>query len=175
MPPPLWRHQRQLVALCGRPQRLGGGGSRRVRPQFSATAPRDRHRQFDLILLPDIYGSAEAVVENDEQFIRQIKPGGKLIHRHGLPLETVADELRATGRQVFTFGIEAGDYEAFDVRVEDGQMAFGLRSSIFNFSDLRMNYPGLHNVLNATAGYCGHPSAGGFTPELPAALAGFRA
>ncbi len=122
----------------------------------------------------DIYGSAEAVVESYEQFIRQIKPGGKLIYRHGLPLETVADELRATGRQVFTFGIEAGDYEAFDVRVEDGQMAFGLRSSIFNFSDLRMNYPGLHNVLNATAAIAATLSAGGFTPELPAALAGFR-
>ena len=122
----------------------------------------------------DIYGTAEAVVDSYEQFIRQIKPGGKLIYRHGLPLEVVADELRATGRQVFTFGIEAGDYEAFDVRVEDGQMAFGLRSSIFNFSDLRMNYPGRHNVLNATAAIAATLSAGGFTPELPAALASFQ-
>ncbi len=122
----------------------------------------------------DIYGTAEAVVDSYEQFIRQIKPGGKLIYRHGLPLEMVADELRATGRQVFTFGIEEGDYEAFDVRVEDGQMAFGLRSSIFNFSDLRMNYPGRHNVLNATAAIAATLSAGGFTPELPVALASFR-
>ena len=122
----------------------------------------------------DIYGTAAAVVDSYEQFIRQIKPGGKLIYRHGLPLEVVADELRATGRQVFTFGIEEGDYEAFDVRVEDGQMAFGLRSSIFNFSDLRMNFPGRHNVLNATAAIAATLSAGGFTPELPAALASFR-
>ena len=122
----------------------------------------------------DIYGSAEAVVESYEQFIRQIKPGGKLIYRHGLPLEKVADELRKTGRQVFTFGIDKGDYEAFNVRVEDGQMAFGLRSSIFDFSELRMNYPGRHNVLNATAAIAATLSAGGFAPELPAALAGFR-
>ena len=122
----------------------------------------------------DIYGTAAAVVDSYEQFIRQIKPGGKLIYRHGLPLEVVADELRTTGRQVFTFGIEEGDYEAFDVRVEDGQMAFGLRSSIFNFSDLRMNFPGRHNVLNATAAIAATLSAGGFTPELPAALASFR-
>ena len=122
----------------------------------------------------DIYGTAEAVVESYEQFIRQIKPGGKLIYRHGLPLETVANELRASGRQVLTFGIEEGDYEAFDVRVEDGQMAFGLRSTIFNFSDLRMNYPGRHNVLNATAAIAATLLAGGFTPELPAALASFR-
>ena len=122
----------------------------------------------------DIYGTAEAVVESYEQFIRQIKPGGKLIYRHGLPLEAVAEELRATGRQVFTFGIGEGDYEAFDVRVEDGQMAFGLRSSIFDFSGLRMDYPGRHNVLNATAAIATTLLAGGFTPELPAALAGFR-
>lgn len=122
----------------------------------------------------DIYGSAEAVVDSYEQFIRQIKPGGKLIYRHGLPLEKVADELRKTGRQVFTFGIDEGNYEAFNVRVEDGQMAFGLRSSIFDFSELRMNYPGRHNVLNATAAIAATLSAGGFAPELPAALAGFR-
>ena len=122
----------------------------------------------------DIYGSAEAVVESYEQFIRQLKPGGKLIYRHGLPLEKVADELRAAGRQVFTFGIEEGDYEAFDVRVEDGQMAFGLRSTIINFSHLRLDYPGRHNVLNATAAIAATLSAGGFSPELPAALAGFR-
>ena len=53
-------------------------------------------------------------------------------------------------------------------------MAFGLRSSIFNFSDLRMNYPGRHNVLNATAAIAATLSAGGFTPELPAALASFQ-
>ncbi len=122
----------------------------------------------------DIYGSAEAVVDSYEQFIRQIKPGGKLIYRHGLPLEKVADELRTAGRHVFTFGIDEGDYEAFDVRVEDGQMAFGLRSTIFNFSHLRMDYPGRHNVLNATAAMAATLTAGGFTPELPAALAGFR-
>ncbi|MBP6826936.1 MAG: UDP-N-acetylmuramate--L-alanine ligase, partial [Saprospiraceae bacterium] len=122
----------------------------------------------------DIYGTPEAVVESYTQFVRQIKPGGKLIYRHGLPLEGVAAELRATGRQVFTFGIDEGDYDAFNVHVEDEQMAFGLRSSIVNWSDLRLNYPGLHNVLNATAAIAATLSAGGFAPELPAALAGFK-
>ena len=122
----------------------------------------------------DIYGTPEAVVDSYKQFIRQIKPGGKLICRHGLPLDDLAAELRASGRQVFTFGIDTGDYEAFDVHVTDGQMAFGLRSSIIDWSDLRLNYPGLHNVLNATAAIAATLSAGGFTPELPAALAGFQ-
>ncbi len=122
----------------------------------------------------DIYGTPEAVVESYKQFIRQIKPGGKLIYRQGLPLDDVAAELRASGRQVFSFGIDTGDYEAFNVHVENGQMAFGLRSGIVDWSDLRLNYPGRHNVLNATAAIAATLSAGGFAPELPAALADFK-
>ena len=122
----------------------------------------------------DIYGSPEAVVAAYKQFVRQIKPGGKLIYRHGLPLDDVADELRASGRQAFTFGIDAGDYEAFNIRVEAGQMAFGIRSSIFNWNELRLPYPGRHNVENATAAWAAALNAGVFTPEMPATLAAFR-
>jgi UDP-N-acetylmuramate--alanine ligase len=113
-------------------------------------------------------------VESYKQFVRQIKPGGKLIYRHGLPLDDVAAELVASGRHVFTFGIEEGYYEAYNVHVADGQMAFGLKTSIVDWSDLRLNYPGLHNVLNATAAIAATLSAGGFTPELPVALANFK-
>ncbi len=121
----------------------------------------------------DIYGSPEAVVESYKQFIRQIKPGGKLIYRYGLPLDDVAEELRASGRQVFTFGIDEGDYEAYNVRVENGQMAFGLKSGIVDWSELRLNYPGRHNVENAVAALAAALGAGAFTPEMPAALAAF--
>ncbi|MCC6460759.1 MAG: UDP-N-acetylmuramate--L-alanine ligase [Saprospiraceae bacterium] len=122
----------------------------------------------------DIYGTPEAVVEAYKQFVRQIKPGGKLIYRQGLPLDEVAEELRQSGRQVFTFGIDTGDYEAYNLHVENGQMAFGIKSSFFDWSKLRLNYPGRHNVENATAAWAAVMSAGAFTPEMPAALAAFR-
>ncbi|MFN0214429.1 MAG: UDP-N-acetylmuramate--L-alanine ligase [Saprospiraceae bacterium] len=122
----------------------------------------------------DIYGTPEAVVDSYKQFARQIKPGGKLIYKHGLPLEDVAEELLASGRYVFTFGIEEGYYEAYNVRVENGQTAFGLKSSIFDWSDLRLNYPGDHNVLNATAAIAATLAAGGFSTSLKAALEGFK-
>lgn len=122
----------------------------------------------------DIYGTEEAVVESYKQFIRQIKPGGKLIYRYGLPIEDVVAELRASGRQAFSFGIEEGDYEAFSVRVVEGQMAFGLHSTIFDWSDFRLNYPGKHNVLNATAAIAATLSAGGFSELLGVAVAGFQ-
>ncbi|MBL7781041.1 MAG: UDP-N-acetylmuramate--L-alanine ligase [Saprospiraceae bacterium] len=122
----------------------------------------------------DIYGTEEAVVESYKQFVRQIKPGGKLIYRYGLPIEDVVAELRASGRQAFSFGIEEGDYEAFSVRVVEGQMAFGLHSTIFDWSDFRLNYPGKHNVLNATAAIAATLSAGGFSELLGVAVAGFQ-
>jgi UDP-N-acetylmuramate--alanine ligase len=122
----------------------------------------------------DIYGSAEAVVESYKHFIRQIKPGGKLIYKYGLPLDDVAAELNASGRTVMTFGIDHGDYEAFNLHVEAGKMTFGLRSGIVDWGNLHMDYPGRHNVENATAAIAATLSAGGFTTELPTALAGFK-
>lgn len=74
----------------------------------------------------DIYGTPEAVVEAYEQFARQIKPGGALICRHGLPLDDLAGELRSSGRKVYTFGIEEGDFQARNLRVEEGRMVFEL-------------------------------------------------
>ncbi|MBL7807426.1 MAG: UDP-N-acetylmuramate--L-alanine ligase [Saprospiraceae bacterium] len=122
----------------------------------------------------DIYGTPEAVVESYKQFARQIKPGGILIYKHGLPLEDVAAELEASGRKVFTFGIENGYYEAVNVHVEHGQTVFGLTSTIVDWPALRMNYPGLHNVLNATAAIAATLGAGGFSTEIPAALLAFK-
>ncbi|TNE48164.1 MAG: UDP-N-acetylmuramate--L-alanine ligase [Bacteroidetes bacterium] len=121
----------------------------------------------------DIYGSSEAVVETYKQFVRQIKPGGKLIYRHGLPLDDVAEELRASGRQVLTFGIDAGDYEAHNIRVEDGQMVFGIKSGIFNWENLHLPYPGRHNIENATAAWAAVHCAGAFVPTMPEILSRF--
>lgn len=122
----------------------------------------------------DIYGTPEAVIESYKQFARQIKPGGKLIYKHGLPLEDVVEELLVSGRFAFSFGIEEGYYEAYNVHVQDGQTAFGLKSTIFDWSDLRLNYPGNHNILNATAAIAATLAAGGFSTELRAALEDFK-
>lgn len=122
----------------------------------------------------DIYGSEEAVVETYKQFARQIKPGGQLIYKVGLPLEDVAAELRASGRSVATFGIETGDFSAKNLRVEQGQTRFDLKSSQINLEDLRLNYPGNHNVLNATAAMAATLAAGGEAAPIAAALADFK-
>ena len=114
----------------------------------------------------DIYGSEEAVVETYKQFARQIKPGGKLIYKAGLPLEDVAAELKATGRSVVTFGIETGDFQAKNLYVEQGQTHFDLQSSAASLTGLRLNYPGNHNVLNATAAMAATLAAGAEVAQI---------
>ncbi len=123
----------------------------------------------------DIYGSAEAVVEAYVQFARQIKPGGTLIYRHGLPLDGVAVELRRSGRQVITFGIERGDMRAERVRVEEGYMVFDLLSpgSVAE-ETLRLALPGHHNVENALAAWTAAHLAGASPSVQKAALSQFQ-
>ncbi len=105
----------------------------------------------------DIYGSPEAVEEAYRQFARQIKPGGVLIHKHGLPLEAVCAELRADGRQACSFGIGAGDLYATDLRVENSRLCFQLHTgpnwpaTPLHALDIALAFPGRHNVENAAA------------------------
>lgn len=123
----------------------------------------------------DIYGSEEAVVESYAAFARNLKPGGTLLVKHSLkPLKKVAKELQATGHQVFTFGIDAGDVQSTNVRVEDGQMAFDLRMPYLELHDLRMPYPGKHNVENATVAAAAALLAGADPQKIRMALADFK-
>lgn len=123
----------------------------------------------------DIYGSEAAVVESYAAFARNLKPGGTLLIKHSLkPLKRVAKELQATGHQVFTFGMEAGDVQAVNVRIEDGQMAFDLRMPYLELHDLRLPYPGKHNVENATVATAAALLAGADPQKIRAALADFK-
>ncbi|MCS7036299.1 MAG: UDP-N-acetylmuramate--L-alanine ligase [Saprospiraceae bacterium] len=102
----------------------------------------------------DIYGSPEAVVEAYLQFARQIKRGGTLFYKYGLPLDGVAEELRQSGRRAFTFGIGVGNCQASDLHVQDGYMVFNIHArDQFELYRLQMPLPGRHNVENALAAW----------------------
>lgn len=121
----------------------------------------------------DIYGSPQAVVEAYSRFARQIKPGGVLLYKHGLPLEEVAAELRNSGRRVLTFGIAAGNYRAANLCAKDGYTLFDLSTDTEHWKGLRLALPGKHNVENAAAAWAAVHAAGLFSPALPDALAHF--
>jgi len=89
----------------------------------------------------DIYGDHEHLTASFKQFALQIKPGGKLIHRKGLPLETG-----------FTYAVEAeADASASEIRIENGDFYFDFNNSHTSITNIKMGIAGLHNIENATA------------------------
>ncbi len=89
----------------------------------------------------DIYGDDSHVKESFRLFAAQLKPGGRLIYRKGLPL---GDGLMYSAR-------ENADVYAGNVRIEDGAFVFDFQGGQTQILDIRLGIPGLHNVENATA------------------------
>jgi UDP-N-acetylmuramate--alanine ligase len=89
----------------------------------------------------DIYGDHSHLTESFKLFASQIKPGGKLIHKKGLPLETG-----------FTYAFETeADAYASNVKVADGDFYFDFNSEKITIKDIKLGIPGMHNVENAVA------------------------
>jgi UDP-N-acetylmuramate--alanine ligase len=91
----------------------------------------------------DIYGAAEQVLESFQLFVNQIQPGGFFVQKEGLTLKGPA------GSQ--TFGIEKGDYQAQNIRIENHRMVFDLQYPAGKITDIPMRIPGFHNIENALA------------------------
>jgi UDP-N-acetylmuramate--alanine ligase len=89
----------------------------------------------------DIYGDHSQLTESFELFASQIKGGGILIRKQGLPLHT---------GHTYSVNGEA-DSIAFNVRIEAGNYYFDFRSGDVVISDILLGIAGLHNVENAVA------------------------
>lgn len=89
----------------------------------------------------DIYGDAEQMQESFKMFARQLKSGGTLFMKLGLPLPD--------GR---TYGIEnTSGISANGINVEDGHFIFDYENSGDRITAIRMLLPGRHNIENALA------------------------
>lgn len=95
----------------------------------------------------DIYGNIEAMHESFYQYVNQVQEGGFVFYKAGLPLSPIVQK----DVKVQTFGVEAGDFRAENLRVEDGSFVFDLKSPIENIDNLKVMLPGNHNIENATA------------------------
>lgn len=89
----------------------------------------------------DIYGDHAHLTASFELFASQIKPGGKLIYKKGLPLNTG-----------FTYAVEDdADASAKNIRIKNGDFYFDFKNSDVNIRDIRMGIAGTHNIENAVA------------------------
>ncbi len=117
----------------------------------------------------DIYGDREQLLETGfKAFVNRIKPGGKLVLREDLQPEF---ENRAS---VLTFGLNAGQYRAENIRVEDGYFTFDYCSPELEIKALKFSLPGRHNIENATAAITVALQLGVSPADIRKALLSFR-
>lgn len=89
----------------------------------------------------DIYGDHAHLTESFKLFASQIKPGGKLIHRKGLPLDTG-----------FTYAVEdTADASASNINIKNGDFHFDFTNGKTTITDIKMGIAGTHNIENAVA------------------------
>lgn len=125
----------------------------------------------------DIYGTYEAMLEGYRQFMRQIQPGGVLLYRSGLEVligESVMNELAQKQVHVLSYGLDSGDYQTSDLKVEKGVWHWNLITPDERIDDLALLMPGRHNVLNATAACAMALNAGAEGKKLQQALPGYK-
>tara|TARA_R110002050_G_scaffold3748_1_gene19488 strand:- start:240 stop:1601 length:1362 start_codon:yes stop_codon:yes gene_type:complete len=111
----------------------------------------------------DIYGNSGELQKSFADFVKRIKPNGKLFVRNGLPLEGI------------TYGIEDGsDYCIRNIKIDQGTYIFDLDSPEANLKSVRFNKPGRHNLLNGLVAYAMAIQAGSSPIGLAGALATFK-
>lgn len=118
----------------------------------------------------DIYGDHESMVSSFRAFIGQIKEGGNLIIHHSV--RHLADAV--SGCDVVTYGRDAGDYRAANIRTAGGFFTFDLEGPAgLAIRDLNLGVPGFHNMENAMAASIIALKCGIGEPIIRKALASF--
>ena len=117
----------------------------------------------------DIYGDAETLLNTGfKAFVKQLKPAGTLWLQHNLTQHFAADTAFRS------FGVDGGDYQAHNVRVEKGYFVFDYQSPVGIIQGLKMPLPGRHNVENATVAMSIALQLGADEAALRQGLADFR-
>jgi UDP-N-acetylmuramate--alanine ligase len=120
----------------------------------------------------DIYGDKKHIVEAFEKFISQIKPGGKLVIKKGIELNT-----SKTSAEIFSYSIkEDADFTAINLRLngEGGFYQFDLKTPGGIIANCKVNYPGLINVENAVGASALAFFAGTSPNEIKAGLEDYQ-
>lgn len=111
----------------------------------------------------DIYGNADALRLAFGEFAGRVRPGGALVVRNGLPLQGI------------TYGIEDdAQYCIENVRTDQGQYCFDIRTPQTTYRSVRFGKPGRHNLLNGLAAFTMAVQVAPQPDRLVEALATFK-
>ncbi|TNF41138.1 MAG: UDP-N-acetylmuramate--L-alanine ligase [Bacteroidetes bacterium] len=110
----------------------------------------------------DIYGQKDKIVESFERFISQIQPGGSLVIKKGVELNTAK-----TTAKIYSYSLnQEADFTTINLQLnsEGGFYQFDIKTPGGIIEGCKMNYPGLLNVENAV-GAASLAFLAGATPE----------
>jgi UDP-N-acetylmuramate--alanine ligase len=111
----------------------------------------------------DIYGDASELIKSFKDFSECIKPGGKLLVKHGLPLKGIS------------YGVEDdADYSAKNVNIANGSYVFDVQTPTRLIKDFKFNLPGRHNLSNAIIALAMALEYGCAKEDLAKALASYK-
>ena len=108
----------------------------------------------------DIYGTKEAYLESFHHYTTLIQPGGALIIHTGLEMKAEVPE----GVKTYTYGVEAGDFHAENIKIENGEITFDLISPVENVRNIRLGQPVPINIDNGI-GAMAMAQLNGCTPD----------
>ena len=111
----------------------------------------------------DIYGTSSELENTFIEFSELVPDSKNLLFKKGLPLK--GNSVSAT---------ENADFEARNVRIEDGSYVFDLITPSEVINNLRFHLPGRHNMFNAVTALGMAILAGTPTHCLPKALQDFK-
>ena len=111
----------------------------------------------------DIYGNASEIESAFRTFAKLVEKDENVFIKKSLPLDGMTV---AVG--------EAADYEAQNVKIENGAYLFDLKTPNIILKNLTFNFPGHHNLTNAIMALGMAILAGSPTDCLPKALATFK-
>jgi UDP-N-acetylmuramate--alanine ligase len=111
----------------------------------------------------DIYGDETSLRLSFNEFVKRLKPKGKLFVRNGLPLQGI------------TYGIEDdSDYCIQNLKIEHGTYIFDLGTPELLLKDVKFSKPGRHNLLNGLVAFAMAIQAGSPPYRLAEALESFK-
>ena len=116
----------------------------------------------------DIYGNKEALKASFQDFIRNIKPNGKLFIE-----EKAASQLDLSlfdNISIKKYGLDSKHIHAEELSIEGANFSFNYTSSTKRVNELSLTMPGYHNVSNALAAISATLAVTNATTSLPAGL-----
>lgn len=116
----------------------------------------------------DIYGDFDTLKNTFSQFAGQIKKGGSLIYKYGLPSILKNNNINSN-----TYSLEQGNYRSENIKIKEQQFHFDISGEV-NIKGIISGVPGKYNIENAIAAIAVCKKLGVTDNEIREALKSYK-